>query len=503
MLATFLLFAQFACEDDHFDPLPSADGLTEAKVISAGSKRHRCNTDKCMHGYYRNHPGHQDAIFQGRRNVHDQVKTSRSVDDEVLVVPVHVIVVHPSRDGIGEGANVSMARINSQIEALNLDFRLQNSNAGFTPAQFSKADSRIRFCLASTAPDGSGTNGVTRYAYDKNFDRNEEQVKQATGWDPLRYMNVWVSETIDGLGYAYLPSVSERPDPAVDGIAILTSAFGGPNSGADAPFDLGKTVTHEVGHYLGLDHIWGDGCGIDDGIDDTPGQKEENYDCPAHPSPSCGNQGDMFMNYMDYSNDECLSAFTEGQAVYMRAVLRGARASLLEPGLTGCQPGDEVDPEEEEEEEEEVEEEEEPEEEEEEPTDPDCLTLQIQPDEYASDIVWLVKDGDGNVLYKGNDYEDGDIDLIEQELCLSEGCYRLIFRDRWGDGLCCDYGEGWYSLTTANGEELVFSDGYFGSKEVTWFCVGDQGYRLPERERDQRISRPRDHGEADEVEQGQ
>ncbi|MBK8503408.1 MAG: hypothetical protein IPL46_15030 [Saprospiraceae bacterium] len=96
------------------------------------------------------------------------------------------------------------------------------------------------------------------------------QLKKATRWDPNKYLNIWIAASIEGLGYAYLPTPSTLPSPDEDGVVILTEAFGGPNSGASAPFNLGRTVTHEVGHFLGLDHIWGDGCQVDDGITDTP-----------------------------------------------------------------------------------------------------------------------------------------------------------------------------------------------------------------------------------------
>jgi hypothetical protein len=153
-------------------------------------------------------------------------------------------------------------------------------------------------------------------------------------WDRDRYLNMWVCSLGGGLlGYAQFPG-----GPAeTDGVVIRTSAFGTQGTVAD-PFDLGRTATHEVGHFLNLRHIWGDteDCSGSDLVADTPRQRLPNNGKPAFPSISCENgpNGDMFMNYMDYVDDDAMFMFTSAQVARMRATLAGPRASLVRNAKT-------------------------------------------------------------------------------------------------------------------------------------------------------------------------
>jgi hypothetical protein len=267
-----------------------------------------------------------------------------------MIIPVHVVVVHPTGDTIGQGANISLEHIQSQIDVLNQDFGLRNSNAGDTPGQFSAEDTGIQFCLASVDPDGNPTDGVTRYATDEIFDfgiigpiyDTRIAIKNSTVWDRDHYLNIWVAPTIgsdsDIIGFARVPTLSSHPDIADDGVNIKTSVFGGPGYGVEIPYDMGRTTTHEIGHYFGLNHIAtkNNTCSGDDGILDTPRQFRQNYGCPTHPSPSCGNNGDMFMNYMDYTDDACMTAFTADQGAYMRELIYQLRPGLVETAHIAC-----------------------------------------------------------------------------------------------------------------------------------------------------------------------
>jgi hypothetical protein len=254
-----------------------------------------------------------------------------------VTIPVVVHVVHGSpTDDIGK------AQIDSQIEVLNRDFRAKNPDRAKVPAVWQDlvADCEVEFALASTDPDGNPTDGVTRTpTATQRFSADADDVKaKATGgadpWPADEYLNIWVArEVLSGaqpiLGYAQFPG----GPPETDGVVIANTCFGTSGT-ATAPFDLGRTTTHEVGHWLSLRHIWGDdggGCGGDDLVADTPNQARQNFGTPAFPHISCNNgpNGDMFVNFMDYTDDAAMFMFTAGQSQRISACLEGPRASFL------------------------------------------------------------------------------------------------------------------------------------------------------------------------------
>ncbi|MDA9773675.1 T9SS type A sorting domain-containing protein [Saprospiraceae bacterium] len=289
----------------------------------------RCNTDeKAIHAY-KDYNAFQKQIDKGIQEFYENPPNNKS--SVVITIPVHVIIVHPPGQAVGSGSNFTLAKIQSQIDVLNEDFRRLNGDASNTPAQFAAADTEIEFCLAIVDESGNPTDGVTRYPTNLSMNNSENAIKAATGWDRDDYLNIWSAPNLGGiLGWAYLPSTTNLPNATLDGVVIASTTFGGPGQGSNAPYDLGRTGTHEVGHYLGLRHIWrSNGCGADDGFADTPLQDDENYGCPNHPSASCSNSGDMFMNYMDYVNDNCMNAFTADQGDYMQLILNTSRSSLL------------------------------------------------------------------------------------------------------------------------------------------------------------------------------
>lgn len=292
----------------------------------------------------------------------------------VITIPVVVHVIHKG-EALGTGTNISVAQIQSQIDVLNQDFRRLNTDIFFSPAPFkgSSADPLIQFCLAQQKPDGTITDGIMRYSEPSQQDyinlgvpsefqclnriTIENIIKPVTIWDRDKYLNIWVSELkqlpplINGqqtgeqgcnfdsttLGYAQFPSLA----PETDGVWVNYKYFG--NTGnVISPFNLGRTATHEVGHWLNLRHTWGDEnqCNADDLIIDTPLQAQASYGCNTFPSlDSCSSifPGIMYMNYMDYSNDNCLSIFTFGQSARMDSTLFNQRASLLTSN--GCVQG--------------------------------------------------------------------------------------------------------------------------------------------------------------------
>jgi len=260
----------------------------------------------------------------------------------VITIPTVVHVIHNNST-----ENISNAQIQSQIDVLNEDFSRLNSDVFSAPSRFRgfSKDIRVEFCLAERDPNGNPTDGITRtattfgpFASLGNGGNNEMKYTSMGGsdaWNRDDYLNIWVVD-LSGttLGYAQFPGGAA----ATDGVVIDYEYFGTTGT-ATAPFDLGRTTTHEVGHWLDLYHIWGDdgtACSGSDNINDTPNQGGSSAGCPSAPN-SCSNGGyggDMYVNYMDYSDDDCLNMFTYWQYRRMYATLYNSRNSLR--SSNGC-----------------------------------------------------------------------------------------------------------------------------------------------------------------------
>jgi hypothetical protein len=251
---------------------------------------------------------------------------------QIINIPVviHLLYNTPAQ-------NISDAQILSQFDVLNKDYRRQNADTVNTPNPFKSlgADARISFCLAQVDPNGRRTTGIIRKATNQGlFIPNDAMKFSAQGgddaWDCTKYLNIWVCNLVSSsLGYTTPPGgEADR-----DGVVIGYNVFG--NVGTlRAPFDKGRTATHEIGHWLGLRHTWGDAdCG-NDSIADTPQQESYNFGCPAFPhlstcSPNAN--GDMFMDFMDFSDDGCMNIFTVDQVKKMRSLFaaNNSRNSFL------------------------------------------------------------------------------------------------------------------------------------------------------------------------------
>lgn len=271
----------------------------------------------------------EDRIEQGILRSIQSGEADR-VSRRVIKIPTVVHVVHK------RGAeNISDGQIKSQITVLNRDFRARNPDRSNVPPVWSGlvADPKIEFELAKRDPSGKRTEGITRTKTNRASFGADDSVKRKSdggvaAWPTDKYLNIWVCNLGGGLlGYAQFPGGPAR----TDGVVILHAAFGTRGT-VKKPFDLGRTTTHEVGHWLNLRHIWGDrnDCGGTDHVPDTPNAQLPNYGKPAFPHVSCTNgpNGDMFMDYMDYTDDAAMFMFTPGQVVRMNATLAGPRKKL-------------------------------------------------------------------------------------------------------------------------------------------------------------------------------
>jgi hypothetical protein len=316
-------------------------------------------TEKCATmTQYHKHVANNPQLIEKRKEIETFTQNwIRSQNSQkrgtrnVVTIPVVVHVIHAG-EPIGTGTNISDAQIYSQIDILNEDFRLLNADSldSNHPFWVDAADSEIEFCLAQQDEDGFATNGINRvdglaeFGYDSWWNQEEVDtlVKPATQWDPLSYLNIWVvafdpnGDAADLLGYANFPDEHGFDH---DGVVIRYEAFGDEGTAGTGNFtgnNLGRTATHEIGHYFNLRHIWGDTICGDDFVADTPPQEfeEGNSGCPTFPHNAfntCGSDanGEMYMNYMDYVDDDCMNMFTFGQADRMDAAIFGPRASLL------------------------------------------------------------------------------------------------------------------------------------------------------------------------------
>ncbi|PRT27459.1 zinc metalloprotease [Bacillus thuringiensis] len=294
----------------------------------------RCATIDLHHKLLQESEQYKNARVEIESMTKEYVNSARVQEERPVVkIPVVVHVVWNT-----EEQNISEEQVHSQIDVLNLDFRAANPDIANVPSVFkdSVSDARVEFILATKDPNGNQTNGITRtHTTKQSFSYLDDPVKsQSTGgvnaWPADKYLNLWVCKLEDGLlGYAQFPGGPSK----TDGVVIGYNYFGTTGT-ATEPFHLGRTATHEIGHWLNLFHIGGDdggACNGTDRVEDTPNQADQNTGKPTFPTISCDNgpNGDMFMNYMDYVDDDTMVMFTKGQVDRIDACLAGPRSSFL------------------------------------------------------------------------------------------------------------------------------------------------------------------------------
>ena len=506
-------------------------------------------------------------------------QTLSSQSGGIITIPVVVHVIHNGQ-AVGVAPNITDAQVQSQITVMNNDFRRMLGTPGYNTSAVG-ADTMIQFALAQQDPNGNPTNGINRVNLCQpswSTGAINSTVKPTTQWDPTSYLNMWSVNFSDQslLGYAQFPNASGLPglsfsggNANTDGVVCNYATFGSIeyNDGTfilGAPYNRGRTMTHEVGHWLGLRHIWGDGgCGVDDYCADTPNAGDANYGCVPGTDTCPSSPGvDMVENYMDYTDDICMNIFTVNQKDRMTVIMNNAarRVSLktstkdvamalfandaevkLEPSCGGgggsCNAAT--------------------------PTQkvtlynrgtsnltsatinyvvngapaitytwsgnlathkfatfdmpitasgngPIQLTVvnangsadqratnntasgtftaptapanflfnnvvfRLQKDNYGSETSWTLKNSLGATLYSGGGYNDqtGGGALITQNWTLpSNQCYTFTITDDYGDGICCEYGNGYYDIKSTDGTVTVASGGTFDAAESKLFTI--------------------------------
>lgn len=308
--------------------------LTLFVVRISGVAQDRCGTDEYLKTFQ---PGLTPALFEEwiqKRKAVRSLDTHRT-EAEPYKIPVVVHIIH---SGENHETNIPDEQIFSQINVLNKDFNRLNDDASNTPAVFAAVAGSmdIEFILAKQDPEGLPTDGIVRVQGTKTEWTINDQttLKKLSYWPSDKYLNIWVCNETDYLGYAQFPETDLLPglenasrNAATDGVVISYDAFGSIDDGnfnLRSSYSKGRTCTHEVGHYFGLRHIWGDdkgACGGNgDYVTDTPDQGERTLNCPTHPRTTCSTAA-MFQNYLDYTNDACMNLFTAGQISRMKIIL--------------------------------------------------------------------------------------------------------------------------------------------------------------------------------------
>ncbi len=279
----------------------------------------------------------EQAIQYKIREIQARQATGRT-QATVLTIPIVVHVVHKG-EAVGTGSNLSLAQIQSQIAVLNEDFRRKVGTPGYNNSPVG-ADIEIEFCLSPVDDKGNtlAEPGVHRYnGGQDNWTRAQIDgtLKPLTIWNPNSFYNIWTlkfgGEDSNLLGYAQfpdksgLPGIPDESGEKTDGVVIQYTSFGSADKGTfpimSPPYNKGRTLTHETGHFLGLRHIWGDGVCGNDYVDDTPTQRDLSRGCPTNTLACDGVTPAMVQNYMDYSDDACMNIFTLGQKTRIMAVM--------------------------------------------------------------------------------------------------------------------------------------------------------------------------------------
>jgi len=311
-----------------------------------------CSTDQV----HADKIGSDPTFKENRKRIKKALLLSRNKEQrgDTIIIPV-VFHIYHNGDPLGEQENITDELVQAQVEQLNKDFRRNNGDASMTPSAFEPlaADTDIEFCLASVDPNGEETTGILRNHINtlSGVDESDcwttnyidDNFVKPTIWDREDYLNIYSILSVDNLengncdffaslGYAQFPG----GDASTDAVVLSFYTIGSevmPNP--LQPQFIGRTATHEVGHWLDLEHPWGSNpgsCNLDDDVADTPTQLEGVFGCSSFPLfDNCTTSGDgiMYNNFMQYSDDDCMNMFTTGQRSRMRNLISVVRPTLL------------------------------------------------------------------------------------------------------------------------------------------------------------------------------
>ncbi|MGI8893372.1 MAG: M43 family zinc metalloprotease [Bacteroidia bacterium] len=312
--------------------------------LSSAQSFNRCSTMEHHDLLVNEGLAQANQLLQMDQAIHHWINNNPDNSSQTVTIPVVFHVIYANNN-----QNISDARILAQLDVMNRDYTRTNADTTNTPPAFLSvaANSEIQFCLALTDPDGNPTTGITRTqttlsGFQYNGPSNQPLKFTAQGgkdiWPRNEYLNIWVVNFLDQtLGYAQFPGGTAN----TDGVVVDYRSVGGPLSpGTSVPYHLGRTVTHEIGHWLGVYHTFQNGCAgttpsncatAGDQVCDTPPVSNSTFFCPSNKN-SCTESPDfpdMVTNFMDYTDDPCMNIFTQGQKVRMQATLNTIRSSLL------------------------------------------------------------------------------------------------------------------------------------------------------------------------------
>ncbi len=571
-----IMFLMSSCSDE-FTNIESDD-------LKSESVSHHTHTRSCGHSLYteklESDPAFKAAHDKKMEKFANYVKTNvqeRTVCGNPTILPVAIHFQSASNVNascLQDLAVTSIAALNQDYQGTNGDISTWNSQASSYFPGISNGETCVEFQIANqNHPSGFGlSNGDLAVTINQTSGDN---IPQFSG-----YINIVVRPNTGFLGYSPLGGNGSGDALVVDAGAFGLGGSCG-NVGANAPFNLGRTLTHEMGHYLLLDHIWGNGCNVDDDVSDTPDQQNENYNCPNFGSSSCGSN-DMFMNYMDYVDDACMYMFSAGQSTRMENFIASNlnnvvnnASNVLGAGSGGGGNDDNDD---------DGESDDDGDSDDsdngdvcESPTDASAsnitttsakiswsavydakryrlryrqqggtwsaitttntsrtitglasdktyqfqvrvqcnatgwqpfapistfeteatgggssttVKMRIKLDDYGSETSWeLVDESTGNVIESGGPYQDGNAgQRINKTWSLADGEYTYYIDDAYGDGICCDYGNGWAKILNSSNQLIALSDGNFGYYDYLTFTVDNGDVYFKSEDKDEKAT---------------